>query len=313
MCDGFYKLLIIKKIAEIAVTHQNQSIDVLIIDNCSLLIDNLMNKIIIFDTTMRNGELMPGIKFNLQQKISISKLLEEIKVDVIEVGYPANSPSDFEQVLQISKAINDSTICGLAGAKKEEILSAAQAIKPAKRGRIHTYNNVNLKGKEKLRLEQEFYCIKNNISLARNHCAEVEWSAFDAPRSEPDFLCKAIETAINSGATTINIPDSLGLASPEEFSRLLEMIFNRVANIDKALISVHCHNDLGKAVENSITSLNCGVRQIECAVNGLGARKGNADLEAVVRQIANLENYQIDLNTSLIRKASNLVAEITTN
>ena len=164
----------------------------------------LMNKIIIFDTTMRDGELMPGVKFNLQQKISISKLLEEIGIDVIEVGYPGNSSSDFEQVLQISKIINNSTICGLAGANQKKIISVAQAIKPAKRSRIHTYNNVNLKGKDKPRLEQELESIRNSVSLARNHCQEVEWSAFDAPRSEPDFLCKTIETAINSGATTIS-------------------------------------------------------------------------------------------------------------
>ncbi|MEM7579208.1 MAG: hypothetical protein AAF316_05020 [Cyanobacteria bacterium P01_A01_bin.80] len=163
-----------------------------------------MNKIIIFDTTMRDGELMPGVKFNLQQKISISKLLEEIGIDVIEVGYPGNSSSDFEQVLQISKIIKNSTICGLAGANQKEIISVAQAIKPAKRSRIHTYNNVNLKGKDKIRLEQELESIRNSVSLARNHCQEVEWSAFDAPRSEPDFLCKTIETAINSGATTIS-------------------------------------------------------------------------------------------------------------
>jgi 2-isopropylmalate synthase len=272
-----------------------------------------MNKVIIFDTTMRDGELMPGVKFNLQQKTSISKLLEEIGVDVIEVGYPANSPSDFEQVLQISKIINNSTICGLAGAKEEEILTVGEAIKPARRSRIHTYNNVNLKNKDRHRLEEEFYCIKNNITLARNYCAEVEWSAFDAPRSEADFLCKAIETAINSGATTINIPDSLGLALPQDFSQLLQMIFNRVPNIDKAVVSVHCHDDLGKAVENSITSLNYGVRQIECAINGLGARKGNADLEALVREVANSENYQIkiDNNSLLISQVSDLVSQIT--
>ncbi|NJM21448.1 MAG: 2-isopropylmalate synthase [Richelia sp. RM2_1_2] len=270
-----------------------------------------MNKIIIFDTTMRDGELKPGIKFSLHEKISISKLLEEMGVDVIEVGYPANSPSNFEQVLQISKIINNSTICGLAGANKEEIIAVAQAIKPAKRGRIHTYNNVNLSNKEKLRLEQELESIKDNVSLARHHCEEVEWSAFDAPRSEPDFLCKAIETAINSGATTVNIPDTLGLASSEEFSQLLQMIFNRVPNINKVVVSVHCHNDLGKAVQNSIISLNYGVRQIECAINGLGARKGNADLETIVGEAVNLEDYQIDIKTSLISKTSNLVAEIT--
>ena len=270
-----------------------------------------MNKIIIFDTTMRDGELMPGIKFNLQQKISISKLLEEIKVDVIEVGYPGNSSSDFEQVLEISKIISNSTICGLAGAKEGEINSLAEAIKPAKRSRIHTYNNVNFKGKNKIRLEYELESIRNSVSLARNNCEEVEWSAFDAPRSEPDFLCKAIETAINAGATTINIPDSLGLASPEDFSQLLQMIFNRVPNIDKAVISVHCHDDLGKAVKNSLASLNYGVRQIECAINGLGARKVNADLETVVKEIANLENYQIDINTSSISEASDFVTQLT--
>ncbi|MEO1429399.1 MAG: 2-isopropylmalate synthase [Cyanobacteria bacterium J06633_8] len=270
-----------------------------------------MNKVIILDTTMRDGELMPGIKFNLQHKILISKLLEEIGVDVIEVGYPAGSSRDFEQVLQISKIINDSTICGLAGAKKEEIISAAQGIKPAKRARIHTYNNVNLKGKDKIRLEQELESIKHSVSLARNNCPEVEWSAFDAPRSEPDFLCKAIETAIDSGAGIVNIPDSLGLSSAQEFSRLLEMIFNRVPNINSATISAHCHNDLGKAVENSLVSLKCGVRQIECAINGLGARKGNADLEAIAQEVVNLKNFQIDVNSSLICKASDLVAEIT--
>ena len=262
---------------------------------------------------MRDGELMPRIKFNLQEKIDVSQLLEEIGVDIIEVGYPGNSASDFDAVLQISQIINDSTICGLAGANTEEIISVAQAIKPAKSGRIHTYHNVNLPNKDKLRLEQELESIKNNISLARNHCGEVEWSAFDAPRSEADFLCKAIETAINSGATTISIPDSLGLSSPQEFSQLLEMVFNRVPNIDKAVVSVHCHNDLGKAVENSLTALNYGARQIECAINGLGARKGNADLAAVVGGIGNLENYQIDIDTSLIAQASDLVAQITNN
>jgi len=250
----------------------------------------MMNKIIILDTTMRDGELKPGIKFSLQEKISISKLLEEMGVDVIEVGYPGNSSANYEQVLQISQIINNSTICGFAGANQEEIIAVAQAIKPAKRGRIHTYNNVNLSNKDKFKLEQELESIKNNVSIARQYCGEVQWSAFDASRSESDFLCKAIETAINSGATIINIPDSLGLSSPEEFSQLLQMIFNQVPNIDKVVVSVHCHNDLGKAVENSIISLNYGVRQIECAINGLGARTGNANLEEIVRGISEKEN-----------------------
>ena len=262
---------------------------------------------------MRDGELMPGVKFQLHEKISISRLLEEMGVDVIEVAYPGNSTSDFNDVFEISKIISDSTICGLASANESEIISVAEAIKPAKKGRIHTYNNINIKNKDKLRLDQELETIKYSVSLARNHCGEVEWSAFDAPRSEPDFLCKAIETAINSGATTVSIPDSLGLSSPEEFSQLLQMIFNRVPNIDKVIVSVHCHDDLGKAVENSLISLNCGVRQIECAINGLGARKGNADLAAVVKGITNLENYQIDIDNSLIGEVADLVTQITNN
>ncbi len=270
-----------------------------------------MNQVIIFDTTMRDGELMPGVKFNLHEKIELSKLLEDAGVDVIEVGYPGSSVSDFDAVFQISQIINDSTICGLAGTKQEEIVSVAQAIKSAKRGRIHTYHNVNLRHKDKFQLEQELESIKENVSLARNYCGEVEWSAFDAPRSEPDFLCKAIEMAINSGATTISIPDSLGLSSPEDFSQLLQMIFNRVPNIEKVVVSVHCHNDLGQAVENSLVSLNYGVRQIECAINGLGARKGNADLAGVVRGVANFEIYQFGIDSSLIAKASDLVAQIT--
>jgi 2-isopropylmalate synthase len=274
-----------------------------------MLINN--NKVMIFDTTMRDGELMPGVKMNLQQKIELSQLLEEMGVDIIEVGYPGSSQKDFDEVFNISQIITNSIICGLASAKPDEIISVGEAIKPAKQGRIHTYNNVNIQNNSRLSQEQVLTEIQTSISLARNHCNDVEWSAFDAPRSEPDFLCKSIETAINSGATTINIPDSLGLASPEEFSQLLQMIFNRVSNIDKAIISVHCHDDLGKAVENSLIALNCGVRQIECAINGLGARKGNADLEDVVMGVFKQGKYQIDVDTSLINQASNLVAQIT--
>ncbi len=269
------------------------------------------NKVVIFDTTMRDGELMPGVKMNLQEKISISQLLEDMGVDVIEVAYPGNSQKDFDEVFQISQLIKNSTICGLASANPEEIISVAEAIKPAKRGRIHTYNNVNFQNKSKFSEAQLLTSIKDSVALARNYCNDVEWSAFDAPRSEPDLLCKAIEMAINSGATTINIPDSLGLAKPEEFSQLLELIFNRVPNIDKAIVSVHCHDDLGMAVENSLIALNCGVRQIECAINGLGARKGNANLEEVVMGILKQGDYQIEIDTSLMGKASELVGEIT--
>ncbi|MEH2328525.1 hypothetical protein [Nostoc sp.] len=175
---------------------------------------------------------------------------------------------------------------------------------------MHTYTSVNLKNQSKLSKEEVLATIKESVSLARNYCDDVEWSAFDAPRSEPDFLCKSIETAIKSGATTVSIPDSLGLASPEEFSQLLQMIFNRVLNIDRVVVSVHCHDDLGMAVDNSLIALSCGVRQIECAINGLGARKGNADLQKVVMEILKQGNYQIDIDTSLINRVSDFVNEI---
>ncbi|AFY49603.1 isopropylmalate/homocitrate/citramalate synthase [Nostoc sp. PCC 7524] len=270
-----------------------------------------MNPIRIFDTTMRDGELTPGVQMNLQQKIALSQLLEQMGVDIIEVGYPGNFQKDFHEVFHISQIIKKSTICGLASASHNEITTLAAALKPATKPRIHTYTPVNLKNQSQLRAEQTLEIIKDSISLARNYTDDVEWSAFDAPRSQPDFLCKAIETAIKNGATTISIPDSLGLSSPAEFSELLQMIFHRVPNIEQAVVSVHCHDDLGMAVENSLIALNCGVKQIECAVNGLGARKGNADLEKVVMGILQQKDYQIDIDISLMKQVSELVAKIT--
>ncbi|MEH2124391.1 2-isopropylmalate synthase [Nostoc sp.] len=268
-------------------------------------------KVIIFDTTMRDGELTPGVEMNLQQKIAISQLLEEMGVDIIEVGYPASSQKDFDEVFNISKIIKNSTICGLASSNSNEIITLTEAIKPATKGRIHTYTPVNLKNQSNLSKEEVLETIKESVSLARNYCDDVEWSAFDAPRSEPDFLCKSIETAIKSGARTVSIPDSLGLASPEEFSQLLQMIFNRVPNINEVVVSVHCHDDLGMAVDNSLIALSCGVRQIECAINGLGARKGNADFSQVVIEVLKEGNYQLEINTSLMSKAAELIFQIT--
>lgn len=270
------------------------------------------NKLIIFDTTMRDGELMPGVTMNIQDKISIAKLLEAMGVDVIEVGYPGHQEKDFEELLNISKIIENSTICGLASSNKDEILSVAGAIKLAKKGRINTYSFVNVKEQSRISKQQALAAIQECVSLARDYCDDVQWCAFDATRAEIDFLCKAIEVAINSGATTIGIPDSLGIALPKGFSQLIQTIFNRVPNIEKAIISVHCHDDLNKAVDNSLVALNHGVRQVECSINGLGARKGNADLEKVV-MLSKQENYQVEINTSLISTASKLVSKITKN
>lgn len=268
-------------------------------------------KVIIFDTTMRDGELMPGVKMDIHQKISLANLLEEMRVDVIEVGYPGAFKQDFDAIFMVSKQVKQITICGLASSKPDEVVDVALALKPAVRGRIHIYTPVNLKQSSASIEEQTLEVIHDSIKLARNYCGDVEWSAFDAPRSEPDFLCKAIEIAIKSGANTISIPDSLGLCSPEEFSELINRVINRVPNIERATISVHCHDDMGLAVKNSMAALSCGARQIECSINGLGARKGNADLAEVVMAINQSGSYKIDIETSLLNAVSDLVTQIT--
>ena len=270
-------------------------------------------KVIILDTTLRDGELMPGVKFTMAEKIEVALLLEASGIDVIEVSYPANSVKDFDEIVAVSLAIERSIICGLASSHPAEILRVAEGIKPARRGRIHTYTPVNIKERSRPTQERLIAEIAASVSLARNYCPDVEWSAFDATRSNHDLLCRAVEVAIASGATTVNIPDSMGVASPREFAGLIQMLFNRVPNIDRAVVSVHCHNDLGMAADNSMAALKTGARQIECAINGLGARKGNADLEKIIAPITNNKNYQFEIDITVIKNASNLVDRITKN
>ncbi len=274
--------------------------------------EHSLPKIIILDTTMRDGELTPGVKMTLQDKLKLAKHLEAIKVDVIEVGYPGMFPKDFDEIIAISGIVRESIICGLAGSKTDEISCLAQALKPAARSRIHLYTPVNYQHQSEMDEQELLEVIGDSVSLARNYCADIEWSAFDAPRSKPDFLCKAVEVAIKSGVTTISIPDTFGSLVPQQFSELIEMVSNRVPNIEQATISVHCHNDLGLAVDNSLAALAYGARQIECSINGLGARKGNADLAEVVTAIANHQDYRVDVEPTLLPQASELVAEITT-
>lgn len=268
------------------------------------------NKVIIFDTTLRDGELMPGVQINVEQKLELAQFLEFMKVDVIEVGYPAAKEKDFAAVFQVAQLVKDSIVCALASDRSEEIIMAAQAIEPALRGRIHLYTSVNLKDRSLHSQAETLARIRESVKTARNYCADVEWSAFDATRCEPGFLCQAVETACASGATTISIPDSLGTASPESFSQLIEMLQQRVREIDCIKLSVHCHDDLGLAVENSIAALHSGARQIECSINGLGARKGNADLATVVRKIARMPDYFTNVNLSQLDSASELVKQI---
>jgi 2-isopropylmalate synthase len=275
------------------------------------------DKVIIFDTTLRDGEQAPGATMNIEEKLLIAKALEKMGVDVIEAGFPAASDGDFAAVNKIARTIKTSTICGLARAKKSDIERVAEAIKPAASGRIHTFlatSPIHMEFKLKMTEAQVLEAIKDSVSLARNLCDQVDWSPEDATRSKRDFLFKAIETAIKAGANTINIPDTVGYTTPQEYFDLISAIKNNVKNIDKAVISTHCHNDLGLAVANSLSAMMAGARQIECTINGIGERAGNAALEEIVMAIktrADFYKVETAIDTTMISRISKLVSSIT--
>lgn len=275
------------------------------------------NRVIIFDTTLRDGEQSPGASMNLEEKLRIAGVLEGMGVDVIEAGFPIASEGDFEAVNEIAKVVTGSTVCGLARATKGDIERCAEAIKPAERSRIHTFISTSpLHMKYKLQMEPEkvFEKVKESVSFARNFTDDVEWSAEDGSRTERDFLARCVEAAIAAGAGTINIPDTVGYAMPHEFSDLIGFLFNTVPNIDKAIISVHCHNDLGLAVGNSLAAVDAGARQVECTINGLGERAGNAALEEIVMAMKTRQDlmpYHTAVDSTNIMKASRMVSAIT--
>jgi len=275
------------------------------------------NRVIIFDTTLRDGEQSPGAAMTLGEKLRIALLLEEMGVDVMEAGFPIASKGDFESVNTIAKTIRNTSVCGLARAHLGDIERAAEAIKPAPRKRIHTFISTSpLHMKHKLQMEPDkvYQAVIDSVTLARNLCDDVEWSAEDGSRTEPDFLCRCVEAAIKAGARTINIPDTVGYSMPEEFGAIFKMVVNRVPNIDKAILSAHCHNDLGLAVANSLAAVANGARQVECTVNGLGERAGNAALEEVVmglRVRRDLMPYTTNIKTDMITRASHLVSSTT--
>ena len=245
----------------------------------------MSDKVLIFDTTLRDGEQSPGASMNQEEKLSIARLLEEMKVDIIEAGFPIASNGDFNSVQAISREIKNCQIAGLARAKKEDIQIAWDAIKDAVNPRIHTFiatSPIHMQFKLKLSEDQVLDKIRESVSFARNLCPNIEWSCEDGGRSSIEFLYRCIELAIDSGASTINIPDTVGYTIPHEFGQIIKNVKNNVPNIDKAIISVHCHNDLGLAVANSLNAVEHGARQIECTINGLGERAGNAALEEVV-------------------------------
>ena len=254
---------------------------------------------------------------NQEEKLSIARLLQELKVDIIEAGFPIASKGDFNSVQAIAREIKDCQVAGLARAKHEDIETAWNAVKDAKNPRIHTFiatSPIHMQYKLKLTEEQVLEKIKDSVSFARNLCPNIEWSCEDGGRSSIDFLYRCIELAISSGATTINIPDTVGYTLPYEFGDIIKNVKNNVPNIDQAIISVHCHNDLGLAVANSLNAVENGARQIECTINGLGERAGNAALEEVVMAIKtrpDLMPYETGINTTLLSKASKIVSNAT--
>ena len=274
-------------------------------------------RIIIFDTTMRDGEQSPGASMNLSEKLRIAEVLEGMGVDVIEAGFPIASEGDFEAVNEIAKVVEDSGVCGLARAGKADIERAGEAVKPARRPRIHTFISTSpLHMKYKLQMEPDdvYQAVIDSVTHARNFTDDVEWSCEDGSRTEHDFMCRCVEAAIDAGAATINIPDTVGYALPDEFAAIIAMLRDRVPNMDKAVISVHCHNDLGLAVANSLAAVKAGARQIECTINGLGERAGNAAMEEIVmalRTRADLMPYTPRIVTENITKASRLVSTVT--
>jgi 2-isopropylmalate synthase len=275
------------------------------------------DRVIIFDTTLRDGEQSPGASMNLDEKIKIALLLEEMGIDVIEAGFPIASNGDFEAVREVSKLIRNSSVAGLSRATRGDIDRAWEALQHAKRPRIHTViatSPLHMKYKLLMEPEQVHQAVIDSVSHARNLCDDVEWSCEDGSRSDHDFLCRVVESAIKAGARTVNIPDTVGYAVPEEFAALIRMLVNRVPNIDKAVISVHCHNDLGLAVANSLAAIGAGARQVECTVNGLGERAGNASMEEIVMALRTRHDampFKTGVKTEFITRASHLVSTIT--
>ncbi len=275
------------------------------------------DRVIIFDTTLRDGEQSPGFSMNLQEKLRMAEALTDLGVDVIEAGFPIASPGDFECVRLIAERIKGPVIAGLARANRADILRAAEAVAPAERKRIHTFigtSPLHMQYQLRMTPEQVLEAVHETVTLARQHADDVEWSGMDATRSDADFLCRCIEIAIRAGATTINLPDTVGYALPEDMQRMFAQVRERVPGIDRVILSTHNHNDLGLAVANTLASVAAGVRQIECTINGIGERAGNASLEEVAMAIRTRRDAigcQSRIVTENILKTSKLLSAIT--
>jgi 2-isopropylmalate synthase len=272
----------------------------------------LKERIQIFDTTLRDGEQVPGCKLNTAQKLEIALELEHLGVDVVEAGFPVSSPGDFDAVKRIAQSLKHTTVCGLSRAVENDIVVASAALKNAVNGRIHTgigtsdhHIFMKLKSTHAQIIERAVKAVK----IARNLCAEVEFYAEDAGRTDNEFLARVTEAAINAGATIINIPDTTGYCLPDQYGRKIEYLLNNVPNIDKAILSTHCHNDLGLATANSMAGVMAGARQVECTINGIGERAGNTSLEEIVMIMHQHEHIQFEtgVKTQLLTGISKLV------
>lgn len=276
-----------------------------------------MERVIIFDTTLRDGEQAPGATLNIDEKLEIARQLERLGIDVIEAGFPIASPGDFEAVRLIAQEVRKPIICALAHANPEAVDRAWESIKEAKRGRIHVFlssSDIHLTYQLRMGQAEILELARDMVARAKGYLEDVEFSPMDATRTSPQFIYQILEATIEAGATTVNIPDTVGYTTPEEFSRLIRGIFENVPNIHRAVVSVHCHDDLGLAVANSLAALACGARQVECTINGIGERAGNASLEEIVMALRTRGDYfdlTTNIDTTQIYKTSRLVSELT--
>lgn len=277
------------------------------------------NQITIFDTTLRDGEQSPGFSMNQSEKLRLALQLERLQVDVIEAGFPIASDGDFNTVREIGKQIKTCKVAALARTKQGDIRKAAESLEYATRPRIHTFiatSDIHMKYKLKLSREEVLESAVKGVELAKSYCDEVEFSAEDASRSDPEFLYQIFEAVINAGASIINVPDTVGYALPWEYGQLISNIKENVPNIDRADISVHCHNDLGLAVANSLMAVRNGATQIECTINGIGERAGNASLEEIVMAMTTRKSdfsHRTNVKSEEIYTSSRILAEITNN
>jgi 2-isopropylmalate synthase len=274
-------------------------------------------KLIIFDTTMRDGEQSPGASMTREEKVRLARALEKLRVDVMEAGFPAASPGDFEAVEAVARTVTESVVCALARARDEDIDAAARALQPARAGRIHTFiatSPIHMERKLRMTPDEVVEAAVRAVKRARQYTDDVEFSPEDAGRSDVDFLCRVIEAVIDAGARTVNIPDTVGYSVPQQFGETIRQLIERVPNSDKAVFSVHCHNDLGLAVANSLAAVLAGARQVECTINGLGERAGNASLEEIVMAVRTRQDFfNVDtrIDTREIVPCSKLVSNIT--